>query len=619
METVAVITDDNRDDTADEMIDNCLNINKPKSFFMFAGAGSGKTRSLVKALNSIKTKIGTTLLQSGRKVAVVTYTNAASEEIKQRAQYNPLFEISTIHSFSWSLISAYTNDIRDWLKAKLEKRIDELIQQQSKSRSKTSKAYLERAEKIVKRTERLRYLDTVKRFIYNPDGLNLEANSLDHAEVIQITVDFLTSKPTFKAVFIDKYPIALIDESQDTKKELISVLFSVQQEYKDRFLLGLFGDTMQRIYLDGKEDLAESILDDWEKPCKVMNHRSQKRIVDLCNDIRKDTDGIQQCSRTDKPNGIVRVFITDNEDAFACEQIARNRMSRITGDNDWEDVEKVKSLTIEHKMAASRLGFKSFFDYMNNVNSYKQGLVKGNLSVISLFTHILIPLQDAYYSDNQFEIMRIIREHSIDFDRHKDSLTSGVIESLKQSVEELLSLLSNEHSTCRDLLNIVYEKRLFQLHKDLLRLLEDFPSEDDNEYDKYINLKKALDSEFIEIKRYYTYVQGKASFDTHQGVKGLEFDRVMVIIDDKESKGTTFSYNRLFGVEDKTERDRKNEREGRETSLDRTRRLLYVTCSRAKESLAIVYYTPSIDDTYKAILSTEWFTEEEIEALRAEV
>lgn len=614
-----VITDDNRDDTADEIIDNCLSINKPKSFFMFAGAGSGKTRSLVKALNSIKTKIGTTLLQSGRKVAVITYTNAASEEIKQRAQYNPLFEISTIHSFSWSLISAYTNDIRDWLKAKLEKRIDELTQQQSKSRSKTTKTYLERAEKIVKRTERLRYLDTVKRFIYNPDGLNLEANSLDHAEVIQITADFLTSKPTFKAVFIDKYPIVLIDESQDTKKELISVLFSVQQEYKDRFLLGLFGDTMQRIYLDGKEDLAESIPDDWEKPCKVMNHRSQKRIVDLCNDIRKDADGIQQCSRTDKPNGIVRVFITDNEDAFACEQIARNRMSRITGDNDWEDIEKIKSLTIEHKMAASRLGFKSFFDYMNNVNSYKQGLVKGDLSVISLFTHILIPLQDAYYSDNQFEIMRIIREHSIDFDRHKDSLTSGVIESLKQSVEELLSLLSNEHSTCRDLLNIVYEKRLFQLHKDLLRLLEDFPSEDDNEYDKYINLKKALDSEFIEIKRYYTYVQGKASFDTHQGVKGLEFDRVMVIIDDKESKGTTFSYNRLFGVEDKTERDRKNEREGRETSVDRTRRLLYVTCSRAKESLAIVYYTPSIDDTYKAILSTDWFTEEEIEALRAEV
>ena len=619
METVPVITDDNRDDTADEIIDNCLSINKPKSFFMFAGAGSGKTRSLVKALNSIKTKIGTTLLQSGRKVAVITYTNAASEEIKQRAQYNPLFEISTIHSFSWSLISAYTNDIRDWLKAKLEKRIDELTQQQSKSRSKTTKTYLERAEKIVKRTERLRYLDTVKRFIYNPDGLNLEANSLDHAEVIQITADFLTSKPTFKAVFIDKYPIVLIDESQDTKKELISVLFSVQQEYKDRFLLGLFGDTMQRIYIDGKEDLAESIPDDWEKPCKVMNHRSQKRIVDLCNDIRKDADGIQQCSRTDKPNGIVRVFITDNEDAFACEQIARNRMSRITGDNDWEDIEKIKSLTIEHKMAASRLGFKSFFDYMNNVNSYKQGLVKGDLSVISLFTHILIPLQDAYYSDNQFEIMRIIREHSIDFDRHKDSLTSGVIESLKQSVEELLSLLSNEHSTCRDLLNIVYEKRLFQLHKDLLRLLEDFPSEDDNEYDKYINLKKALDSEFIEIKRYYTYVQGKASFDTHQGVKGLEFDRVMVIIDDKESKGTTFSYNRLFGVEDKTERDRKNEREGRETSVDRTRRLLYVTCSRAKESLAIVYYTPSIDDTYKAILSTDWFTEEEIEALRAEV
>lgn len=612
METEPVITDDTRDDLADEIISKCLDLGNPKSFFMFAGAGSGKTRSLVKALNCINSSIGTTLLQSGRKIAIITYTKAASEEIKQRAQYNPLFEISTIHSFSWSLVSAYTNDIRDWLKAKLERKIDELKQKQAKSKTTTSKTYLERAEKISKYTQRLKYLDTVKRFFYNPDGLNLEANSLDHTEVIQMTADFLTSKPTFKAVFIDKYPIVLIDESQDTNKVLMSVLFSVQLEYKDRFMLGLFGDTMQRIYLDGKEDLADSIPDDWEKPCKVMNHRSEKRIVDLCNSIRKKADSIQQCSRTDKPNGIVRVFITDNEDAYVYEQRVRKRMSRITGDNEWEEIEKVKSLTIEHKMAASRLGFKSFFTYMNNVNSYKQGLLKGNLAVISLFTQILIPLQEASFSNNQFEIMRIIREHSIDFEHHKDSLTPSVIESLKQSVEELLSLLVNEHITCRDLLNMVYEKRLFQLHKDLLRLLEDFPSEEDNEYDKYINLKNALDSNFFEIKRYYTYIQGRASFDTHQGVKGLEFDRVMVIIDDKESKGTIFSYNRLFGVEDKTDRDRKNESEGKETSLDRTRRLLYVTCSRAKDSLAIVLYTQDVEKAYMAIIETGLFQDYEI-------
>ena len=156
-------------------------MDNPKSFFMFAGAGSGKTRSLVKALNYINSSIGTTLLQSGRKVAVITYTNAASEEIKLRAKYNPLFEISTIHSFSWTLISAHTVDIRERLKTKLVEKIDDLQQKQARSKSTTTKTYIERAEKIEKHTQRLQFLDTANKFIYNPfrDYLLVEWNYED--------------------------------------------------------------------------------------------------------------------------------------------------------------------------------------------------------------------------------------------------------------------------------------------------------------------------------------------------------------------------------------------------------------------------------------------------------
>jgi len=50
-------------------------------------------------------------------------------------------------------------------------------------------------------------------------------------------------------------PILLIDESQDTNKALIEALFAVQAAHCSRFLLGLLGDMMQRIYNDGKEGL----------------------------------------------------------------------------------------------------------------------------------------------------------------------------------------------------------------------------------------------------------------------------------------------------------------------------------------------------------------------------
>ena len=97
---MCLINDNNRDDNVDEAIQACLSSTPYRSFFLFAGAGSGKTRSLVKALNHINSTIGRDLKLSGRRVAVITYTNAARDEIARRAQYNSLFEISTIHSFA---------------------------------------------------------------------------------------------------------------------------------------------------------------------------------------------------------------------------------------------------------------------------------------------------------------------------------------------------------------------------------------------------------------------------------------------------------------------------------------------------------------------------------------
>lgn len=119
------IVDDTHDDRVDNTIRECLNQANPCSFFLFAGAGSGKTRSLVSALEFLSKEYGKRFLQERRNVAVITYTNAACDEIKRRAQYNPLFSISTIHSFAWELIRTYTFDIKAYLREELEKRIEE--------------------------------------------------------------------------------------------------------------------------------------------------------------------------------------------------------------------------------------------------------------------------------------------------------------------------------------------------------------------------------------------------------------------------------------------------------------------------------------------------------------
>lgn len=79
-------------------------------------------------------------------------------------------------------------------------------------------------------------------------------------------------------------------------------------------------------------------------------------------------------------------------------------------------------------------------------------------------------------------------------------------------------------------------------------------------------MKKALSVPFDEMERYATYVSDSSRFATHQGVKGLEFPRVMVILDDTESRGFLFSYEKLFGAKKQTATDLKNEKEGKDTS-----------------------------------------------------
>jgi DNA helicase-2/ATP-dependent DNA helicase PcrA len=103
--------DNDVDELADKQIADCLNPSAPKSFFLFAGAGSGKTRSLVSALEHIQATWGDRLRRGGQRVGVITFTNAATDEIKRRIQFDPLFDVRTTHSFAWSLVDGLNHDL----------------------------------------------------------------------------------------------------------------------------------------------------------------------------------------------------------------------------------------------------------------------------------------------------------------------------------------------------------------------------------------------------------------------------------------------------------------------------------------------------------------------------
>lgn len=122
------LSSSNQLDPVEQEIYTYLNPDSPESFLLFAGAGSGKTSTLVNVLEEIQIRKNYVqrFIRSGQKVAIITYTNAACDEIKSRLKYDPVFPVSTIHSFAWSLIKPFTEDIRSWLREKLRSDIGEL-------------------------------------------------------------------------------------------------------------------------------------------------------------------------------------------------------------------------------------------------------------------------------------------------------------------------------------------------------------------------------------------------------------------------------------------------------------------------------------------------------------
>ena len=72
------------------------------------------------------------------------------------------------------------------------------------------------------------------------------------------------------------------------------------------------------------------------------------------------------------------------------------------------------------------------------------------------------------------------------------------------------------------------------------------------------------------------------------------------------------SYEKLFGIVDESDTDKQNAEKGNVTDIQRTRRLFYVTSTRAKESLALIAYTNSPEKLKENVLAKKWFVEDEI-------
>ena len=153
-----------------------------------------------------------------------------------------------------------------------------------------------------------------------------------------------------------------------------------------------------------------------------------------------------------------------------------------------------------------------------------------------------------------------------------------------RSVESVFSLWNDgADPVLLDVLKVIDHEGLFGIPDVFAPILSDtdgqgeeaesVPADAEDDKNPAIDAwRKALAVPFSQFEAYAEYIFDRSPFGTHQGIKGLQFPRVMVILDDHEARGFMFSYEKLLGAKALTNTDEKNLLEGKDTSVDRTRR-----------------------------------------------
>lgn len=605
----------NKPDTAADLeLRACLIAPEKRCFVMVAGAGSGKTTSLVKALTRIVSTHGPALKRHRQRVACITYTEIAAGEIWADVGKNPLVHVSTIHSFLWSITRSFQGDIRAWVGRRIDEHIAELrataatfgprVQERTREKNRRDIARYEAAK------ERVR---NVRSFNYGT-GSDYPNGLLGHDDIIRMASEFLQDRRLFRILLAQQFPFVLVDESQDTQDAVVQALKAVALQAGTTFSLGFFGDPMQRIYLTGVGSIAAE--DGWVFIKKDENFRCPKAVLAVANAIRRDGDGlVQKGGRATEINGerravegTARIFVLPADNRRNGHLAAvRAVVAELNDDPAWRDGpnSNVKLLVIVHRMAAARLGFADLYVAMNDraPDTFKEGFLDASAWPLRPFETFVLPMAEAMEAGREFAAMTLLRKHCplLTKDAVRGENVSGLLGRLRAAVGRLVTLTGDAaEATNRDVLTLLRDEQLMTLDPRILSYLEGKPaagdeagSEDDGaETSREIAAMDAfLACPAAQFRGYRRYVQQQSPFSTQQGIKGAEFERVLVVLDDEEGTHVQFSYDKYFGMKALSQRDRENIREGKETSIERTRRLFYVCCTRALSDLVVVYFS----------------------------
>lgn len=254
---------------------------------------------------------------------------------------------------------------------------------------------------------------------------------------------------------------------------------------------------------------------------------------------------------------------------------------------------------LTHRILAAEQGYDAF----EGVFEYNDSYIKKEDPHIAFFCDILEPICAAYEKKHFGEMFRVLGDRVPAIRCHADKLKWA------HDMEQLLALrgtgtigavIDHLRKSEHPRLTEAVEKK----EKELERLGPNPTAEEPSSITRLRQLKQVSYQEVIALDR---FIDEETPFATKHGVKGAEFENVLVVF----GRGwNQYNFNQFL----EWAVDADNIPENRRDAYERNRNLFYVTCSRPRRRLALLF-TQKLTTAAMMALSN-WFGTGAIQSLQ---
>jgi DNA helicase-2/ATP-dependent DNA helicase PcrA len=317
---------------------------------------------------------------------------------------------------------------------------------------------------------------------------------------------------------------------------------------------------------------------------KRANFRSAGAVVDGLNRMRPE---LPQFVKDPEAPGQVRVFHTNgwvgqrqtgghwggDLPSDVSHQALAQVKDFLSADGWSWDSEHTKILMLTHRVLASEQGYAT----LPTVFQYNEAFTKKEHPYIAYFVDVLEPVCDAYAARKygaMFEALGTtvppVRTHA---DKTAWSTAMADLIGFRETatVGEVIDRLAQ-----------VRRPRLPDVIIDRERELREYVPIDGEEMSRVLVEVRALrDVPYAEIMALRRYLTGYSPFETNHGVKGNEFENVLVVI----GRGwNQYNFNEMLELASAATIPA-----SRQAAFERNRNLFYVAISRPKRRLALLF------------------------------